>query len=246
MAYVAAQDKPLPEFEVATIKPRDPNVAQMVGVKIYPGGRVEILGMHLKGLVAIAFRLPSWQIAGADGWMVKDEYNVAAKPSESVHIRDLRYTVFAIEDETLRKMLQALLIDRFQLKFHREMKAGDVFRLVQSGKTMKLRPAENPAADSKTFGSIGYVGGKWGIFATTMPQLAKFASENVLRAPVADGTDLSGSFDYRQPVPDEEPNYTDNSDSFLRFLSEVGLKLERSKGQFGIVVIDQATKPSAN
>jgi hypothetical protein len=33
-----------------------------------------------------------------------------------------------------------------------------------------------------------------------MPQLAKFASDYVLHAPVADRTGLRGSFDYRQPV----------------------------------------------
>jgi uncharacterized protein (TIGR03435 family) len=45
-------------------------------------------------------------------------------------------------------------------------------------------------------------------------------------------------------VPDEEPNYTDNSDSFLRFVSEMGLKLERSKGPVEVFVIDHTVKPS--
>ena len=79
-----------------------------------------------------------------------------------------------------------------------------------------------------------------------MPQLAKVASDYVLHAPVLDRTELSGSFDYKQRLPDLEPNYSDNSDSFLRLIPELGLKLERSKGPVEIFVIDYVGKPSPN
>jgi uncharacterized protein (TIGR03435 family) len=79
-----------------------------------------------------------------------------------------------------------------------------------------------------------------------MPQLAKFASAYVLHAPVVDRTALSGTFDYRQSVPDLEPNYSDNSESFLHMISEVGLKLERTRGSVEMFVIDSAAKPSPN
>jgi uncharacterized protein (TIGR03435 family) len=254
---ITAQDKPAPEltaFEVASVKPVGPNLPHTVGVRVYPGGRVVISGLSLKLLTATAFRLPYWQISGGDAWTEKDEYDVEAKPAEHLRssIKDLRYTLFGIEDEHLREMLQALLIDRFQLKFHRETKAGDVYVLVRNGKTLGLRPTEIPSAgadlsaDLSLFGSIGYVGGSWGISATAMPQLAKFAADYVLHAPVLDRTELSGSFDYKQRLPDLEPNYTDNSDSFLRLIPELGLKLERSKGPVEIFVIDHAAKPSSN
>lgn len=191
-----------------------------------------------------------WQISGGPAWIDKDEYNIEAKPPESVQssIKNLRYTLFGIEDERLREMLRARLIDRFQLKLHREMRTGTVFTLKRNGKQLRMRPTEIPTKDDgsapELFGSIGYAGGTWGIFTTSMPQLAKFAADFVLHAPVVDQTGIRGSFDYRQAVPDEEPNYTDNSDSFLRFVSEMGLKLGRSKGPVERFVIDQAVKPS--
>ena len=254
---ITAQDKPapeLPEFEVASVKPVDPNVPHMVGVEVYPRGRVVISGLSLKALTATAFRLSYWQISGGDAWTEKDDYNVEAKPAENLRssIKDLRHTLFGIEDEHLREMLQALLIDRFQLKFHREAKTGDVYLLERNGKALGLRPTEIPsagadlAADRSSFGSIGYAGGRWVISATAMPQLAKFASDYVLHAPVLDRTELSGSFDYKQRLPDLEPNYSDNSDSFLRLIPELGLRLERSKGPVEIFVIDHAGKPSPN
>jgi uncharacterized protein (TIGR03435 family) len=79
-----------------------------------------------------------------------------------------------------------------------------------------------------------------------MPQLAKFATDYVIYAPVLDRTGLSGYFEYRQPVADAEPNYSDNTDSFLRLLSEMGLRLQRRKGAVEKLVIDSASRPSAN
>src|ERR1700679_2222256 len=76
---ITAQDKPaqeLPEFEFASVKPVDLNVPHMVGVKVYPGGRVVISGLSLKALTATAFRLSYWQISGGDAWTEKDDYNV--------------------------------------------------------------------------------------------------------------------------------------------------------------------------
>jgi uncharacterized protein (TIGR03435 family) len=250
-----AQDRAaakLQEFEVASVKPVQPNVPHMVGVKVYPGGRVVISTMPLKGLTAIAFRLSYWQISGGDAWAANEEYDVEAKPAPDAHINDLRHTSYGIESEKLREMLQALLINRFQLKFHRETKTGDVYRMERSGKALALHPSEGPsqtaapADDRGSFGSVGYVAARWGIYSTSMPQLAKFASDNILHAPVVDRTELSGSFDYKQRQPDAEPNYSDNSDSFLRFIAEMGLKLERAKGPVEVFVIDHAAKPLPN
>jgi uncharacterized protein (TIGR03435 family) len=252
----------LTQFEVATIKPRDPAVMETVGVKIYAGGRVVIRAVPLKTLISTAFHLPLWQISGTDGWMVKDEYNLEAKaPEKSLSsIKSLRYSWFGIEDPRLREMLQALLIDRFQLKFHRETKIGNVYTLQRSGKPLALRqnvtaPARDSHADNnadnndepQSFGgNMGYAGG-WSIFNMTMAQVARFASDYVLRAPVVDGTGLSGSYDYRQrPTPPEEERENDHDASFLRLIAEVGLKLEVAKGPVEMFVIDGAARPSSN
>ncbi len=239
-------------FEVASIKPVDPNVPHMVGVKTYPGARVTISALPLKGLMVIAFGVSYWQISGGEGWVEKENFDIEAKTPENLlpRIRTLRYSNFGIEDEVLREMLQGLLIDRFQLKFHRETKTGNVYRLAAKGDTQRLKPTEASVdgAVDKNFGSIGFVGGQWSIFSTSMAQLAKFAADNILHAPVVDGTGMGGMFDYRQRValPEGEANYRDNTDSFLRFIAEVGLRLERTKGPVEGLVIDHAEKPAAN
>src|SRR5438045_1744920 len=117
---LAAQEKITPtlaQFETAAIRPIDPEAGHSVGIDVYPGGRVVISGLPLKALVAAAFHLPAWQISGGDPWIAKDIYRVEGKPAESSKITNLNHGLFDIEDERLREMLQALLIDRFQLKF---------------------------------------------------------------------------------------------------------------------------------
>jgi uncharacterized protein (TIGR03435 family) len=255
------QDKPaakeLAAFEVASIKPSDPSVSHEAGVHLYAGGRVIISNLPLKTLITTAFRLSYWQISGGDEWTEKDCYNIEAKPPMAARskIKDLRYTWYGIEDAHLREMLQALLIDRFQLTFHRETKTGDVYLLKRSGTTLRLRlhPTEVPLAgaepleDHSSSGNIGYAGGQWNIFAASMPQLTKFASDFILHVPVLDRTELSGSFDYRQRQPDLEPNHDgDQSDSLKSYIKELGLKLERAKGPVESFVIDHAAKPSPN
>jgi len=245
-----------PEFEVATVKPVDPNTPHNVGVNIYPGGRVLISGVPLRTLVATAFHLSYWQISGGDAWTEKDNYDVEAKPPESLRstILTLRYSWYGIEDEHLRQMLQALLIDRFQLKFHRETKTGKVYLLKRNGKTLRLRAAEMASAGTNRSqpagqsGEVEFVGGRWFLFNTSMPQLAKFAADHALHAPVIDRTDLNGSFDYKEPDPlvDPEAGHTEFADNFLRLIQELGLELERATGPVETFVIDRVEKPSAN
>jgi uncharacterized protein (TIGR03435 family) len=238
------------QFEVASIKPIDPNVPHMVGVKIYPGARVQLAALPLKSLVSIAYGVSYWQISGGEPWMEKDSFDIEAKTPEHLlpRVKTLRYSNYGIEDGLLREMLRGLLMDRFQLKFHRETKTGNVYRLETKGETQRLKPTETPTADAaeKTFGSIGFVGGRWSIFSTSMPQLAKFAADNILRAPVVDATGLSGMFDYRQPALSDGEAMPDHNDSFLRFIAEIGLRLERGKGPVEALVIDHAEKPAAN
>jgi uncharacterized protein (TIGR03435 family) len=246
----------LPEFEVATIKPVEPHTKGLVGPVVYPNGKVAIRRTTLKGLIEIAFQLSLWQIAGGEEWMNDTEYNIEAIPPETVSAQtlELRYSNWGIEDQHLRQMLQALLIDRFQLKFHREQRPGTIYLLERSGKPLRLQPTkaspdpENVSGSTRFSGDIGFAGGRWVLFNTSLPQFAKFASDHILKTPVLDRTNLSGSFDYRQSaaLSDAEANYSDPSESFLLLIGELGLRLKSSRGAIEAFVIDHADKPSAN
>jgi uncharacterized protein (TIGR03435 family) len=163
----AQTSAPKLEFEVASIKPVNPNVGHETGVKIYPGGRILIPTASLKGLIMVAFHLSYWQISGADGWMEKDEYDVQAKPPENLRgrIKNPEHSWYEMSDARLREMLQTLLIDRFQLKFHYETKTGQIYLLKRSGKTLRIRPTDpdavppNPERGSR-LSEVEFTGGR--------------------------------------------------------------------------------------
>ena len=60
----------------------------------------------------------------------------------------------------------------------------------------------------------------------------------------ADCTERSSAFP--PPPSDADVDYSNTTDSFLRLIPELGLKLERTKGPAVTLVIDHAEKPSAN
>ena len=262
MRSLAAQEKtktPLPQFEAASVKPMDPNVPHTHGVTVLPGGRVVISGMTLRELIMTAFDVSGWQISGDIPWISKDIYRIEASPGPDSGIANFKYSLLRIEDGRLRGMLQALLIDRFQLKFHRSTKTGTVYLLERTDKPLKLRPIEDrgqgigdgrsPSAMAPggiAQSSIGYGGDKWAIWASSLSQVAKYASDFILRVPVLDRTNVDGVFEYRQDVAELDPDHTDPSASFLRFLSEIGLQLKRSEGDIEMLIIDSASKPLPN
>jgi len=233
----------LPEFEVATVRPVDPNVGHSVGVNVLPGGRVNIDSLSLKALIGVAFNVSYWQISGGEEWMGKINYNVVAEPPESFRatMPSTRHSLFAIEDEHLRQMLQALLMDRFQLMVHSETKTGKVYLLEKSGKTLALKPTKA----GPEFSSIGWAE-EWVLSSTSMPDLAKYASSGYLHCPVLDRTELTGAYDYRSQPEELQEYQRDPLSSFKNLINEMGLKLTPSKGPVETVVIDHAEKPSPN
>ena len=240
-----------PAFEVASIKPYDTkNGVWDAGVRVYPGGRVVIRSQPLNALITTAFNVGRWQLSGGEDWMEKDVYDVEAKAPGQSGTYSLRHTRFGLEDERLRQMLQTLLIERFQLRLHRETKTGSVYLLEKSGKTLRLTPTkytiDQPVNGTAGFsGEVEYTGGHWYLFNTSVPQLAKFASDYVLRKPVIDRTGLDGSFDYKDPDARIQQEM-DFDGTFPIFIQALGLKLTLAKGPVETFVIDHAEKPSPN
>jgi len=256
-----------PEFEVSSVKPTDLSTGQIkVGLRIYPGGRIVISGCELTGLIRVAYQLSYQEILGGADWTDRVRYDIEAVPSEDMRaaIRDLRHDSWTIADEHLRQMLQSLLRARFQLQFHRETRTGNVYLLKQASKRPAFHPTGvDPSSPGAPYGRISFrqwrdcgsgrcPAGEWVLEAATMADVAWFASANALgRAPVLDRTGLSGAFDYKQSRADvgsaADADFASAlASSFLNFLQELHLKLERAKGPVETFVIDRAEKPLPN
>ncbi len=256
----SASTSPL-AFDAATVKPVEPNKMVMVQLRVYPGGRLVIHGHNLRSLITDAFNVPEWQVTGGEKWVDSSRFDVEGKPPEELRasIPGGEYSNFGIQDPRVRSMLQALLIERFHLRFHMESQPGTVYLLKRSDGPLRLMPAElnlytksedGTITPSRAYptGDVGMASGRpIGIHQTSMFQLAAVLGA-LLQAPVSDQTGLPGFYNFKSQtvVTDEDFKTGGPMHLLVDAVPEMGLKLVKTKGAVERFVIDSAEAPSAN
>jgi len=229
-ASLVAQRVPAkkPSFEVASIKPSTvlPALAEVLQQRSFSiteklkGGRFVARAVTVRGLMGAAYAPVSaeanppleGQVVGGPAWIGTDFFDIEADSSQ-------------IRPEEAQLMLQSLLEDRFQLKYHREARALPVLSLAvaKGGHKLKLSDDQTPAPaviDSArlpkpSFGQRGVTvslqrpRGFLGITAKLSGQSVVSTAlgtgvpiselvrhlESSLRRPVIDKTSLKGLFD---------------------------------------------------
>jgi uncharacterized protein (TIGR03435 family) len=233
------------QFEVASVKLG--TTREIGGVYTYPGGRVGFRGCTMQQLIQVAFDVQAFQVSGGPAWMETERYDIDAKPpasSKSSHSMP-PYAKAPLNEEQ-RQMVQSLLVERFQLKFHRETREGAVYLLVKGNKPLKLVDSKDKDAYPWAGGLRGGMIQGDGVAGTneSMEDLAKRLSRYMER-PVLDRTGLTGSFDFRAEYRSDEAR-PDVVSSILASVQDLGLKLDGSKGPVESIVIQHVEKPSAN
>jgi hypothetical protein len=74
-----------PSFEVASIKPGDPN-DQRFGFLLYPGGRLNVSNVTLRNLVGYAYDVRDHQIPGGPSWLDADKYAMETTPDRTITV----------------------------------------------------------------------------------------------------------------------------------------------------------------
>jgi uncharacterized protein (TIGR03435 family) len=244
-AVLLGQSEPAQTFEVASVKPSDPEVR---GSTIrFPNGTFTATGVTTRNCITLAYDIPTFQLAGGPSWIGDQRYDIVAKMAAGA--------VKAAGPERwaqMRTALQALLADRFQLVIHRETKMIPGYVLVVAKSGFKLKETTNDGhAD---FGSNP---GKLMAHEISMELLARNLSGN-LSCPVVDMTGIKGVFDLTlEWSPDEmqfpaktgeaaEPAVPAGPSIFTALQEQLGLRLETQKAPAEMIVIDRIEKPSAN
>jgi uncharacterized protein (TIGR03435 family) len=125
--HAHAQTTPEPiAFEVATIKPVAKLVFNGLGGVHVGLTRATYMSMTLQSLFTYAYGVGYFQISGPK-WVGTNLYDVVGIFPEGA------------SPESERKMLQALLSDRFQLRFHVEKREEKVYALVPGKDGAKLK-----------------------------------------------------------------------------------------------------------
>jgi len=221
---IHAQDRPAaPAFEVAAIKPHNPN--EPGGGYSFQHGRLNISNTWLRILVMNAYEVKDFQISGGPSWIDSERFDVVAKAPDTADPRDLN------------PMLRALLEDRFKLAVHRESRESTVYTLVIAKGGIKLHRSSPDAQFSNRAGPEG-------MSATKMPiRLIVSQFSSAVHRIVIDKTGLEGDFDYDFRWSDKDP---DSQSIFTAIEEQLGLKLESAKAPVEFLIIDHAEKPSEN
>jgi uncharacterized protein (TIGR03435 family) len=244
-----AQAASQPEFEVVSIKPTPPGPTLVNALLTYPGGRIEAKGATVEYLLMEAFSLQDFQIAGVPAWTKQTRFDIQAKPPDAIaaKYKDVPSPKSPPSDEQ-RRMLQNMLIERFQLKTHIAQGTGPVFLLAKSGRPLRLQPPKDPNAFHWAGGVDDGLPDGDGIrgINISMPELSVRLSD-WLKHPVEDHTGLSGTFDFMAKYGEEDaPSEDDITSSILTSLKSLGLDLKKSTGLVNQLVIDHVTPPSEN
>jgi uncharacterized protein (TIGR03435 family) len=148
--------KPDMEFEVAEIRPEDPNgPATPCGViNIQPGGRVRI-NMTLRNLIWEAWGAPfdfSRFIGGPKGmdspcWQILAKIPVEQNVLGTVNPGGWNGAIWnGVDIDTMRMSLRSFLVDRFKLAAHLEDRPIDGYVLAGAGRRLKkANPANRPS-----------------------------------------------------------------------------------------------------
>jgi len=230
--FAQSSEKP-PVFETASIKPSDPTDPAS-SWNMNPG-RLTVHNMSLKKLVMAAYEVKEFQVTGGPKWFDSDRFDIAAK-LESTDEKSARSREGAVR---VRRAMQALLADRFQLLVHQETRPVSGLALVTRKTGFKLKPVDGSEGSSIRTGR-GRITAK-GI------SLAGFAGvlATQLGQPVVDSTGIQGVFDFQLEWTPDESSETGTS-LFAGIEETLGLKFEAQKVPVPIIAIDRAEKPGEN
>jgi bla regulator protein BlaR1 len=262
----AQSPAPRPQFEVASVKLNTSGASNQLFGSHSPG-TFNADNYPLLGLIAGAYDLKPFQIAGAPGWIESSRYDIVAKPSVSPVKKTMTSESVRKDQAEMKLMLQSLLEDRFQLRFHRETKELPVYALTIAKGGLKLpegsctnydfnNPPPRPAPGQKPpdyCGNIGMGGNgpaqTLNAFGITMTDFVGVLSNYSGRV-VIDKTGFTGKFDahlvYADTLDSAPRDDTSGPSLFTAMEEQLGLKVESTKGPVEILVIDHVERPSEN
>jgi bla regulator protein blaR1 len=239
------------EFEVASIRLNKTGLPRRGSMEFSRGGeRFTATNMPLGPLILTAYNITVRQIS-VPASFPDDRYDIAAKADRPLSPAEMRH------------MLQQLLVDRFKLVVHREIKEIPVYALAIGKGGQKLRQSQEreseatPRTPSRAGGTelgTGHI-----IFKNeSMPDFAWALSRTIDTGDrvVVDQTGLVGNYDFELTFGrDNEPTAgADGRESatpqlpsiFSALQDQLGLRLEPTKASVEFLVVVHVEKPSDN
>jgi uncharacterized protein (TIGR03435 family) len=233
-ASVFAQTAPSEPFDAVAIKRWNMDKVK-VGFQT-SGGRLEAGAVTLRDIIAQAYGVTDQWISGTSNWMETERYNIQATAGRPA------------TPPEFRMMLQSMLADRFHLTIHHDPKQMKAYALVVDKGGPKLTPKDEEFHFMPTPPGQAIIE-----FGSTISDLlrkmnSRYDQQSIGR-PVVDRTGLAGEYHIALraatgPTPDGR-GYTVDYDYFSA-LRDLGLRLDPIEETFDRIVVESATKPTAN
>lgn len=232
-----AQTKP--SFEAASIKAVPdsvgwpPRAGYWVQPQMENPRRLRALTL-LSQIIEWAYDVRDFQLEGGPAWLKQGRFEIQATADHPV------------TQAEMREMLQTLLLDRLNLKVHREHKELPVYALVVGKNGPRLTPTEN-ASQYRGVGNFDVGKGIVMGHGATMAGFCQILTDNLER-PVIDKTGLDGRYDFRISAEPESSGdgFHPIGAGIFTPIQDLGLRLEPQKDQIEMLVIDSADRPSDN
>lgn len=240
-----------PVFDVVSVKPNTTDVPPSFA-RPSPD-RFVATNMPLRAVIQSVYRIRPFQLEQAPGWTASERYDIEARASGKP------------SPDEFRRMLEALLADRFKLVARREKRDLPVYHLMvvkpgtlgpsltpaAQARCPEQPPAAPPASDAIPCGNFRPQPGKIAGRTVTMPLLAailgQFADRNI-----DDRTGLTGTFDLTlefvaQPAaPLPGAATIEGIALFTAIREQLGLTLTPGTGPVDVLVVERVERPTPN
>lgn len=239
-----------PKFEVATIKPSDPNRPGW-GIGINQSGMINTLNTTLADLMKFCYDLHPKQVVNAPAWFDTEKFDVSGKPD----------TPGMASLPQMKAMMQQLIVDRFGLKFHDDKRELQAYAITVAKGGAKVKKEENVKLPLPGFGGAPQRG--FNIRNATIAEFGSVMQAQFMDLPVVDQTGL-GDTRYTfvlkftpdpgmrpfggaaPPGPPPAPDADAPPDLYAAMEQQLGLRMQKTRTNVPVMVIDKIDKPSAN
>jgi uncharacterized protein (TIGR03435 family) len=250
----------MPAFEVASVK-RNASGSTNYRTSTLPANRTYVAtNATVRQIILSVYRLRPYQLIGGPPWLDTDRFDISAKAPENATASDLLL------------MVHTLLADRFKLVTHRETREQSIYALVLArndsrlgpqlrpststcpappgAATLPAQPSQRPVCGITMSAAKGTLLGGGRTMAELAAALAMFAIDR----PIVDRTGLSGRFEIdlewapqvlQSAAPDSgAATASDGPSIFTALTSQLGLRLQSTRGPVEVLVIGRVESPT--
>jgi uncharacterized protein (TIGR03435 family) len=267
------RDTPAPTFEVVSIRP---SKSDKNGMELQPSGRIIWTGTTLRGLMGIAYdrwAFDNREILGGDEWIARDRFDIIAQANGPLKVdpdgfpgpvfRMIRALIedrfqVRVREEMRERPVYALVLANTNGALGPRLQKSTVDCGAEMSEQAKgVRPVQRP--DGRAPCVMSAPPGRFAALGLGLQQMAAALSQYVGR-PVVDRTGLQGPHDWDVEfnaefvaplgdgsIPPPAPGaFADRPSIFTALQEQLGLRLESTRANVDVLVIDRAERPTAD